>query len=294
MARVLGKALRETGQALDRLGRSLQGNYAFREEREPAWAGGSGLRGGSVGSAGSRQRALGLHLRPAGSTSWWRPRGHSRRLHVAAAVTAAASRRRRHPPPAAVNRHRSLAPLAGRLPSLGRDAFVAPSAAVVGDVTLGAGASVFYGAVIRGARGVSRGRGQRLRWRGRGRSVRGWRGLPATAAGAQGSSRAAPRPHRLPLRAPHAARCTALPAADSGSVTVGDRTNIQDGCVIRTAPGAPGGHAAGTAIGHSVTVGHQAALHGCTVGDRALIGMNAVLDRCTVRRLAAGCGLLQM
>lgn len=34
MARALGKALRETGQALERLGRSLQGNYAFREERE--------------------------------------------------------------------------------------------------------------------------------------------------------------------------------------------------------------------------------------------------------------------
>lgn len=34
MARALGKALRETGQALDRLGRTLQGNFAFREERE--------------------------------------------------------------------------------------------------------------------------------------------------------------------------------------------------------------------------------------------------------------------
>lgn len=36
MARALGKALRETGQALDRLGRTLQGNFAFREERECA------------------------------------------------------------------------------------------------------------------------------------------------------------------------------------------------------------------------------------------------------------------
>lgn len=74
------------------------------------------------------------------------------------------------------------------------------------------------------------------------------------------------------------------PAADSGSVTIGERTNIQDGCVVRTAPGTPGGHAASTSIGHSVTVGHQAALHGCTVGDRALIGMNAtLLEGCTVR-----------
>lgn len=43
MARALGKALRETGQALDRLGRSLQGNYAFREERKRGQSG-LGLR----------------------------------------------------------------------------------------------------------------------------------------------------------------------------------------------------------------------------------------------------------
>ncbi len=52
-----------------------------------------------------------------------------------------------------MNRHRSLAPLLGKVPSLGRDAFVAPSAAVIGDVQLGSQASVFYGSVVRGELG---------------------------------------------------------------------------------------------------------------------------------------------
>ncbi len=68
-----------------------------------------------------------------------------------------------------------------------------------------------------------------------------------------------------------------MPAADAGSVTIGDKTNIQDGCVIGTAPAYLGDHAASTRIGRMTTIGHQASLHGCTVGDRALIGMNATL-----------------
>lgn len=50
-----------------------------------------------------------------------------------------------------MNRHRTLAPVLGKLPSLASGAFVAPSATVVGDVQIGSGASVFYGSVIRGA-----------------------------------------------------------------------------------------------------------------------------------------------
>ena len=49
-----------------------------------------------------------------------------------------------------MNRHRSLAPLLGKAPSVGHGAFVAPSAAVIGDVRLGSQASVFYGSVVRG------------------------------------------------------------------------------------------------------------------------------------------------
>ncbi len=52
-----------------------------------------------------------------------------------------------------MSRHRSLAPLAGKSPTLGKDVFVAPSAAVIGDVKLGDQASVFYGSVVRGAVG---------------------------------------------------------------------------------------------------------------------------------------------
>ena len=59
------------------------------------------------------------------------------------------------PPPTlstSVSSHRTLQPFAGASPSLGDGAFVAPGASVIGDVTLGARASVWYNAVIRGER----------------------------------------------------------------------------------------------------------------------------------------------
>lgn len=54
---------------------------------------------------------------------------------------------------------------------------------------------------------------------------------------------------------------------DSGKITVGDRTNIQDGCIIHEE----------THIGADCTVGHGAIVHGCTVGDGCLIGMGAIV-----------------
>lgn len=87
------------------------------------------------------------------------------------------------------------------------------------------------------------------------------------------------------FRAPLAAAA----AADCGSISIGDRSNVQDGCVIRTAGAFPTGHSADTVIGDRVTIGHQASLHGCTVGNRALIGMNAtLLEGSQVRRCCAG------
>jgi carbonic anhydrase/acetyltransferase-like protein (isoleucine patch superfamily) len=59
---------------------------------------------------------------------------------------------------------------------------------------------------------------------------------------------------------------------DVNSIRIGDRTNIQDGTVIHVMRGT---HA--TRIGHEVTVGHAAILHGCTIHDRVLIGMGALL-----------------
>lgn len=87
-------------------------------------------------------------------------------------------------------------------------AFIAPNASVIGDVTLGADSSVFYGAVLRG---------------------------------------------------------------DTNSLTVGERTNLQDGVILHADPGFP------TRIGSGVSVGHRAVVHGCTVEDDCLIGIGAVV-----------------
>ena len=91
-------------------------------------------------------------------------------------------------------------------PTLGEGAWAAPSADLIGDVRLGARASVWFGAVIR---------------------------------------------------------------ADNTPILVGADSNVQDGAVGHSDPGAP------LTIGARVTVGHQAILHGCTIGDQALIGMGA-------------------
>ena len=55
-------------------------------------------------------------------------------------------------------------------------------------------------------------------------------------------------------------------------IRVGARTNIQDGCIVHVTGGA-----ASTTIGDDVTVGHMVLLHGCTVGDRVLVGMGSVV-----------------
>lgn len=66
---------------------------------------------------------------------------------------------------------------------------------------------------------------------------------------------------------------------DSGTITVGEGTNIQDRCVLHEK----------TTIGKYCTVGHGAIVHGCTIGDECLIGMGAIVldgavigDQCIV------------
>ena len=49
-----------------------------------------------------------------------------------------------------MNKAQTLAPYAGTLPKLGDDVFVAPNATVIGDVKIGKGSSIWYGAVLRG------------------------------------------------------------------------------------------------------------------------------------------------
>ena len=65
---------------------------------------------------------------------------------------------------------------------------------------------------------------------------------------------------------------------DVNKVRIGKRSNIQDGTIIhetRPRPNNPAGYP--TLLGDDVTVGHQAMLHGCTIGNRVLIGMGAIV-----------------
>ncbi|MDP9124499.1 MAG: gamma carbonic anhydrase family protein, partial [Pseudomonadota bacterium] len=58
---------------------------------------------------------------------------------------------------------------------------------------------------------------------------------------------------------------------DNEWITIGERSNIQDGSVLHTDMGSP------LTLGADVTVGHMVMLHGCTVGDNSLIGIQAVV-----------------
>ena len=95
-----------------------------------------------------------------------------------------------------------------RAPTIDPTAWVAPSADVIGDVTLAAGATVWFGAVLR---------------------------------------------------------------ADVSPVTIGERSNIQDGTVCHADPGFP------LTVGKGCTIGHQVMLHGCTIEDGSLIGMGSTI-----------------
>lgn len=59
--------------------------------------------------------------------------------------------------------------------------------------------------------------------------------------------------------------------AEHSTVSIGARTNVQDGTVLHGDPGFA------CTVGDDVTIGHRAVVHGCTIGDGALIGMGAVV-----------------
>ncbi|WP_442575912.1 gamma carbonic anhydrase family protein [Microbacterium sp. F51-2R] len=122
----------------------------------------------------------------------------------------------------------SVLSVPGRTPSIDPSAFVAAGARVIGDVTLGEGASVWYNAVLRG---------------------------------------------------------------DSDAIRIGAGSNLQDNVSVHVDAGHP------AVIGENVSVGHNAVVHGCTIGDGSLIGMGSVVlsgavvgDGCLV---AAGAVVLE-
>ncbi len=112
----------------------------------------------------------------------------------------------------------------GVAPDIAADAFVAPGARIIGNVTIGAHASIWYNCVVRG---------------------------------------------------------------DVGAITIGARTNIQDGSVVHVTGGK-----FNTVIGEDCLIGHLAMIHGCTLEDHAFVGLGAiVMDGCVIESdamLAAG------
>lgn len=58
---------------------------------------------------------------------------------------------------------------------------------------------------------------------------------------------------------------------DNDRISIGENSNVQDGSVLHVDAGKP------LSIGKNVTVGHKVTLHGCTIGDNSLIGINAVV-----------------
>lgn len=69
--------------------------------------------------------------------------------------------------------------------------------------------------------------------------------------------------------------------ADNAPIRIGKRSNIQENSVLHVDPDMP------LTVGDDVTVGHQAMLHGCTIGDGSLIGIQAVV--LNGARIGKGC-----
>ena len=78
---------------------------------------------------------------------------------------------------------------------------------------------------------------------------------------------------------------------DNETIDIGDRSNVQDGAVLHVDPGFP------MRVGANVTIGHQAMLHGCTIGDGSLVGIQAIiLNKASIGRgclVAAGAVVLE-
>ncbi|MGB1019715.1 MAG: gamma carbonic anhydrase family protein [Flavobacteriaceae bacterium] len=84
----------------------------------------------------------------------------------------------------------------------------------------------------------------------------------------------------------------AVVRGDVNAIRIGNEVNIQDGAVIHATY-----EKAATHIGHHVSIGHKAIVHGCTIKDRVLVGMGSIImDHCVVGEnsiIAAGAVLPQ-
>lgn len=60
-------------------------------------------------------------------------------------------------------------------------------------------------------------------------------------------------------------------ARDEAPITIGERSNVQDNCVVHVSKGKP------VKIGKNVSIGHGAIIHGCTIDDNVIIGMGAIV-----------------
>ena len=58
---------------------------------------------------------------------------------------------------------------------------------------------------------------------------------------------------------------------DNDVITLGENSQVQDGCVLHADPGFP------LTLGKGVSIGHMSMLHGCTIGDGTLIGIGSVM-----------------
>ncbi len=59
--------------------------------------------------------------------------------------------------------------------------------------------------------------------------------------------------------------------ADNDTITIGENSQLQDGCILHVDAGFP------ITLGRNVSVGHMTMLHGCTIGDGTLIGIKSVI-----------------
>ena len=59
--------------------------------------------------------------------------------------------------------------------------------------------------------------------------------------------------------------------ADMAPITIGENSNVQDGCVLHVSRNCP------LTIGNNVSIGHGAIIHGCTLGDNTLVGMGSII-----------------